>query len=193
MDETIQKYLKHNNSSPIIFNSMKKLLTLLFFSFFAMFSYAQLFTKIAHYDKFDDVIKEETRKTLITETDSTIVIEEKGREPVTYYIVNKSSTDIQGSKDDIVNLVADVYGYQTKRMVVRSDLIEKYQDAFAKYLQNSSHENLMLVASFVNYATHRTITTQYTGTYQTELFWLEDDPDNSKLGPAVSRIIYTRD
>ena len=172
---------------------MRRLIFLLFFSFCALCGYAQLYTKIEHFDKFDDVIKEETRKTLITKTDTSFVIEEKGREPVTYYIVNKSSTDIQGSKDDIVNLVANVYGYQTKRMVVRSDLIGKYRDAFAKYLQNPSDENLMLVASFVNYATHRTITTQYTGTYQTELFWLEDDPDNSKLGKGVSRIIYSKD
>ena len=41
-------------------------------------------------------------------------------------------------------------------------------------------------------AVHRTITTQFSGTYETELFWLQDDLNDDKLGKNVSRIIYSK-
>lgn len=172
---------------------MKKLLTLLFFSFFAMFSYAQLFTKIAQYDKFDDVIKEEERKTLVTKTDTTFVIEEKGREPVVYYILNISEAGTEGSKDDIVNLVGDVYGYQTAWCLVRYDLLDRYREAQLNYLIQESDSSMKKLSSFWVFAIHRTITTQYTGRYLTEYFWLQDELNDGKLGQGVNRIIYKKD
>lgn len=44
--------------------------------------------------------------------------------------------------------------------------------------------------SYFIFATHRTITTQFTGTYITDLFWLEDFSSDGKLGKGVNRIIY---
>lgn len=171
---------------------MKKLISLLLFSICALCGYAQLFTKITHYDKFDDIVKEETRKTLITKTDSTFVIEEKGRQPVVYYILKISEAGTRGSKDDIVNLIEDVYGYQTCWLVVRYDILDKYREALHKFAFNPSEESAKILSSFWLFATNRIITTQYSGTYIKEFFWIEDESNNNKLGKDVNRIIYSK-
>ena len=82
---------------------MKKFLLTLLFGLIGSTCNAQIYTKIKHFDKFDDALKIENRKTLITKTDSTFIIEEKGKQPVVYYILNELRR--QGSKDDVVNLV----------------------------------------------------------------------------------------
>ena len=150
---------------------MKKFFLTLLFGLIGFTCNAQIFTKIIYYDKFDDVLKIENRKTLITKTDSTFVIEEKGKKPVVYYILYV--VDNQGSKDKVVNLVGDVYGYETRWCLLRKD-------------------NEKIMANFLISAVHRTITTQFSGTYETEFFWLQDDLNDDKLGKNVSRIIYSK-
>ena len=54
---------------------MKKIIILLICVLISQVSFAQIFTKIKYFDKFDDSLKEETIKTLITKTDSTFIIE----------------------------------------------------------------------------------------------------------------------
>ena len=170
---------------------MKKLVALVIFGLCALSGNAQLFTKISYYDKFDDVIKQEVRKTLITKTDSTIVIEEKGKDPVVYYIENVLEADTKGSKEEPVNLVADVYGYQTTWCVVRKDKwLDYYVDKLRYLFVDNSDEKIKNLSSYWLFATHRTITTQYTGTYKRELFWLSDEESSGKLGKGVNRIIY---
>ena len=61
-------------------------------------------------DKFDDVLSSEEIKTLVTITDSTVIIEEKEKEIKRYLRFDEIFTT--GNKDNIVNLVADVYGYE---------------------------------------------------------------------------------
>lgn len=154
---------------------------------------AQIYTKIEYLDKFDDPLKTEHRKTLITKTDSTFVIEEKGKKPVEYIILDMVDNDsaTKGSKEEVVNLVDNVYGYQTTWCVVRSDMYRDYYIAVLRAINENTDENIRNVASYFMYAVHRTITTQYTGDYKTEYFWLEKPKNNDIFGKGVSRIIYS--
>ena len=171
------------------FKIMKKLLTLLF-SLVALASYSQIFKTIEYYDKFDDSLKKEVRKTLITKTDSTFVIEEKGKAPVVYYILNDIPDENDGSKDNIVNLIGDVYGYQKSWCIVLPNEIEDYRKAFRDYVLERTDENKDKMKKYWLFATHRTVTTRYAGKYITEFFWISDELNRDKLGKGVSRIIY---
>lgn len=171
---------------------MKKVITtLFFFRLFTLVTNAQIYTSVAYYDKFDDVIKKEQWKTLIKETDSTFIIEEKGKKPVVYYILNLVST--QGSKDNIENLVDGVYGYQTTWCLVKYDMMDKYEEINSSMNEENTKEVLDKLSHFWIFATNRTITTQYTGSFISELFWLQDELNENKLGNGVNRIIYRRD
>lgn len=173
---------------------MKKILLTLAFALTGIVCNAQLYKSIKYYDKFDDEVKVEQRKTLITKTDSsTFVIEEKGRQPVEYYILNIVQEGTKGSKEEPVNLVANVYGYQTTWCVVRGDMLNAYLEANGNYYQNPTQENLKKVQPFWLFIVHRTITTQYTGSYLDELFWVQDEDSSGILGKDVNRIIYLKD
>ena len=167
---------------------MKKYLITLLLCLGALAANAQIFTSIKYLDKFDDVIKSEQRKTLIIKTDSTITIEEKGKAPVIYYIIGDE--DKTGSKDDVVNLVDDVYGYESKWAVVREDLLQEFKDALYKAAFDDTPENKDSWYKLVFVAYHRTITTQYTGRYETEYFWIEDAAYGKRLGGDIHRIVY---
>ena len=190
---------------------MKKVLTTLFFlHLFTLVSNAQIYTSVAYYDKFDDVIKKEQRKTLIEKTDTTITIEEKGKAPVVYYILEQEELLTKGSKGNIVNLIDNVYGYQEGWRLVRYDLLDQYLKTYAKVIVDcitdqiedeskdeserdaEIHEKVSVLKHYWIYATHRTVTTQYTGSYLTEIFWLEDEENEDRLGKGVNRIIYER-
>lgn len=190
---------------------MKKVLTTLFFLLlFTLVTNAQIYTSISYYDKFDDVIKKEQRKTLIEKTDTTFIIEEKGKKPVVYYILNQVEELTSGSKSNIVNLIGNVYGYQEGWCLVRYDLLDQYLKTYAKVIVDciadqiedeskdeserdaEIHEKLNVLTHYWIYATHRTVTTQYTGSYLTEIFWLLDEDNEDKLGKGVNRIIYER-
>lgn len=173
---------------------MKKISISLVFALYSIACNAQLFKTVKYYDKFDDAVKVEQIKTLITQTDSsTFVIEEKGKQPVEYYILNKVQEGTRGSKDEPVNLVADIYGYEETWCVVRADMYEDYLEAQRNFYLDSSDSNMNKLQHFWLFAVHRTITTQYTSTYLNELFWIQDENSDGKLGKNINRIIYNKE
>ena len=89
---------------------MKKFLILILTALVTVAADAQIFTQKEIRDKFDDVVSERDIKTFITKNDTTFIIEEKDNKPVTYNIL--SEFDSTGSKDNIVQLVGNVYGCQ---------------------------------------------------------------------------------
>lgn len=157
----------------------------------ASFCNAQIYTTIKYLDKFDDELKSEQHKTLITKTDTTFVIEEKGKQPITYYILNVVEEGTKGSKDEVVNLVSNLYGYEETWCVVRYEKLKDYREAFNNYRLNSTEENTEKLLRMWLFVVHRTITTQYSATYLNDMFWLQDESDDEKLGKNIKRIIYT--
>lgn len=151
---------------------------------------AQIYKSIKYYDKFDDVVKSEQRKTLITQTDSTFIVEEKGKAPVVYNILNPVLSATKGSKDEIVNLVGNVYGYEETWCVVREDMMDKYRELYDKCILDNSKANLDKIASMWLFIVHRTVTSKYAGTYIDDVLWIQDDMSDGKLGKDVNRIIY---
>ena len=171
---------------------MKKFVIFFCFLLFALISNAQIFTEVKYLDKFDDVIKTVQKKTLVSLTDSTIIVEENGKKPVVYYILNPVPDATQGSKDEVVNLVGDVYGYQEAWCVVREDMIADYRKVEVECFRNQTKENMEKIQHYWIFAIHRTITTQYTQTYLNEYFWFSDESNDDKLGKSVNRIVYSR-
>ena len=172
---------------------MKKTILSLVFALTCLVCNAQLYKSIVYYDKFDDVVKTEQRKTLVQKTDTTFVIEEKGKQPVVYFILNAVEQGTRGSKDEPVNLVANVYGYQETWCVVRYDKLKEYLDAYYNYILDSSEANQRKVGSYWLFIVHRTITTQFSASYLDEPFWIQDEDSDGKLGKDVNRIIYKKD
>lgn len=78
----------------------------------AICSYGQIFNKVKVLDKFDDVVSERTVKTLVAYTDSTIAVEEKGKQPEEYTIICKDIDRCLGSRDDVTEVADGVYGFQ---------------------------------------------------------------------------------
>ena len=168
-------------------------LTIIFVSVLvSLFVHAQIYNTITYFDKFDDIINTEQRKTLIVKTDSTFVIEEKGKSPTTYHILNLVEAGTSGSKDNIVNLVDNVYGYETSWCVIKDDMMNKYSEAYLNYYLEPTNDNMNVLKSFWIFAVNRIVTTQYSGTYLHEYFWLTDELNNDKLGKNINRIVYSR-
>ena len=103
---------------------MKKFLILILTALVTVVAHAQIFTQKEIRDKFDDVVSQCDIKTLVTKNDTTFIIEEKGNEPVTYKIL--SEIESEGSKDNIVQLVGNVYGYDKTWNVVLENDIKRY-------------------------------------------------------------------
>lgn len=165
---------------------MKKKLLLFLFVLITVDCYSQIFKEIRYYDKFDDVIKTEQRKTLVTKTDSTFIIEEKGKQPVVYYILNALSS--QGSKDDVVNLVDNVYGYEETWCVIPYSLLNNYLEDYQQYRITKDSKKL---ESYWLFITHRIISRyRYSFYYDGEYLWITDDLNEDKLGKNINRIIY---
>lgn len=169
---------------------MKKYILTLILVIVVIFCNAQIYKTIIHYDKFDDIVKTEQRKTLVTKNDSTFVIEEKGKSPITYYILNPIKEGTIGSKDNVVNLINDVYGYQETWCVVREDMWDKYKKANTELKLNPSKENLDKVRPYWLFIIHRTVTTQYSGIFLDDILWIQDENNDGKLGKDVNRVIY---
>ena len=159
---------------------MKKVLTLILCLFVWVCSYGQIYTSIKLFDKFDDVIKEQTVKTIVEKTDSTFIVETKGKEPVEYVVFMNSILNSVGSDDETVNLFDNVYGYQESWYVMTRDDFNKWRDI-----------GTLPAGQFLLTIVHRVIKTQYTHDFKNELFWIQDDK-NTKLGGNINRIIYYR-
>lgn len=177
---------------------MKKvILALTFLSLCLLKGNAQIFNTITYLDKFDDALKIDKRKTLITQTDSTFVIEEKGKKPVVYLIINEMYEYNKGREDSVVCLINNVYGYERIWCVIKMDQLEDYRSLGKKLLQSvfeeeDKHEEIIKeISTYWLYITHRTVTTQYSGTYISDYFWIMDEKHSDKLGKDVERIVYT--
>ena len=146
---------------------MKKILLLLLLIVpFVAHAQSYILTKKTVLDKFDDVLLERDQKTIVSKTDSTFVIEEKGRKPVTYRILNYADFNSMGDKDNIVNLVDNVYGYQECwAVILESDVIE-YDTEYASLIFEPDKEKRnkgieKLLERFCYFITRRVVTTQY--------------------------------
>ena len=177
---------------------MKKFITTSLIAFWALAMSAQgIYTRVKKYDKFDDVIYEKTIKTLITKTDDKIIFETKGSKPVEYcYFDNRLFAAQIGSRDSLVNLVNDIYGYEDMYNVFPTDTMEVVRNSV--YEQTTNVSDSLLADSIVLQTIElihrvdnvpevvfRTISkNSYIFMYDTDLVWIR-----FKDG---SRIIYSK-
>lgn len=157
---------------------MKKFLILILTALLTVAADAQIFTQKVIRDKFDDIVSERDIKTLVTKNDTAFIIEEKGNEPVTYVIRYPSTLLSVGSKDDIVRLVNNVYGYQECWYVVLEKDIKDYLlDISALLIEedDSKRDALMskLIEKYEYRITHRVVTDQFGTKLLYEYYWIE--------------------
>ena len=170
-----------------------KILFIIAFLSVAFTSNAQnYYNKKMYVDNSGNVKKTERQKTLITKTDSTFVIVEKGKQPIVWLILNVSNDLTLGSKENIVRLVDDVYGYQTAWSVIRLDQKEEYAQARQAFIDQPNDENMRRMSSFWLYAVQRVVAARHTGTYVSDVFWLSDESHDDKLGKNISRVVYSK-
>lgn len=179
--------------------TMKKIVFLVFFALLSIANAQGIYTKVTKYDKFDDVEWEKNIKTLITQTDSTIVIETKGSQPTTYvYSDNEIFSKHFGDKSKMKNLVANVWGYESQYLVFTEEFVnnaKKEMENQLKDLPDSLRTNervkFKLAEIFLKNIdklpsiTFRTISySQYLFDYDTDMVWVKFEDG--------SRIIYTK-
>lgn len=163
---------------------MKRII-LLFLMVIALSANAQIFTHKRVLDKFDDVILDKDQKTLIEKTDSTFIVEEKGKEPVTYVILNFAEYNSMGDKDNIVNLVENVYGYQECWSVILASDAEEYFKVYLSCIAETDETKRLkdiekMVDKYCYYITRRVVTTQYTHQYLSEHVWIQKGDKNGR-------------
>ena len=170
---------------------MKKFLILFLTTLVFTVADAQIFTYKMIKDKFDDVVSEREIKTLITKNDTAIIIEEKGNEPVTYKILFEDES--MGSKDNIVQLVGNVYGYQESwGVILEKDFKDCLLDisALSNEEDDSKRNDLRskLIEKYCNFITHRVVTRQYDTKLLSEHYWIEKAYQNGNY----ERTIYSK-
>ena len=170
---------------------MKKFLILILTALVTVAADAQIFTYKVIRDKFDDVVSECEIKTLITKNDTTFIIEEKGNEPVTYKILFEHES--MGSKDNIVQLVGNVYGYQESwGVILEKDFKDCLLDisALSNEEDDSKRNDLRskLIEKYCNFITHRVVTRQYDTKLLSEHYWIEKAYQNGNY----ERTIYSK-
>lgn len=156
---------------------MKKFLILILTTLLTVAANAQIFTYKMILNKFDDSVLEREIKTLITKNDTAFIIEEKGNEPVTYKILNE--IEFKGSKDNIVQLIGNVYGYEEYWCVIlEKDIKDYFLDYFAMLIEtdDSKRHDLIskLVEKYYNYITHRVVTDKYGLQFRSEHYWIQN-------------------
>ena len=170
---------------------MKKILFTLFLLCSSLMSYGQsIFNTIKHLDKFDDVTKTEKVKTLVDgdPNDLSFIVETKGKAKKTYYIFPVCGLYSYGSADSIVNIVKNVYGYQDDYVCIEaSDTLkhnkwynEQYEKADIDDDDITTAVNIRNNSPYIVTIVRRVITTQYTGDYLNEIFWIQK-PDGSRI------------
>lgn len=129
---------------------MKKIMLFMLLCVTALTSNAQIYSKIEHYDKFDDCIRKENIKTLINinEDDEVITVETKGRKKEKYLIFYKFTST--GDENNVINLAGNVYGYESCYYCISLSDSLKFQNDFLipmvkKYI--SEDESLMELIS----------------------------------------------
>lgn len=105
---------------------------------FAALAQAEVYKSKMVVDHYGDVVSYSECRAIVKETDSTFVIDEKGKELVVYQKVTLLSTD--GSREKLDDLTGkSVYGYQSNYLVIAPDgsaklindrMISKYKYTF---------------------------------------------------------------
>ncbi len=169
---------------------MKSFFFTLLFWILGLACNAQIYSKIHYYDKFDDLVKSEDNKTLVTKTDSTFIIEEKGHKPVEYLIIRYATDFSLGDKDNIVDLTGrGVYGYQDCWSVIRLSDLEDFTNHFNKTLLGE--ESTKVLEKYLLFIVHRFISKfSFEFQFDRDYFWIENGIHDNKLGNDVHRIIY---
>ena len=171
---------------------MKKFLILILTTLVFAVADAQIFTQKEIRDKFDDVVSKREIKTLITKNDTTIIIEEKGKKSVTFKILNEIG--FNGNKDNIVQLVGNVYGYEECWCVIlEKDVKDYFLDisALSNEEDDSKRHDLIskLVEKYCNFITHRVVTTKYGTELLGEYYWIV----KASFNGDTERTIYSKD
>lgn len=171
---------------------MKKFLILILTALVTVAADAQIFTYKVIRNKFDDVVSKREIKTLITKNDTAIIIEEKGKEPVTFKILNE--LEFKGSKDNIVQLVGNVYGYEEYWCVILEKDVKDYFlgiSALSNEEDDSKRDDLIskLIEKYCNFITHRVVTDKYGLRFLFEHYWIEKPSFNGNN----ERTIYSKD
>ena len=166
---------------------MKKFLILILTTLVFAVADAQIFTQKEIRDKFDDVVSKREIKTLITKNDTAIIIEEKGKKSVTFKILNE--LEFTGSKDNIVQLVGNVYGYEEYWCVILEKDVKDYfldMSALSNEEDDSKRDDLIskLVEKYCNFITHRVVTDKYGLQFRSEHYWIQNQNNE--------RIIYSK-
>lgn len=172
---------------------MKKLIAITFVLMCTLTVSAQtIYSSIEKYDKFDDVVWTKKIKTIISKSYSTI----KGQKPTEYEYLNEPLFETQtGSREDLVNLVNDVYGYESTYCLFPKGTIEKTYETIKSEIPDSLATEemidakvklkLMVLMDDMPTITFRTVSySQYSFEYETELAWIR-----FKDG---SRVIYRK-
>lgn len=172
---------------------MKKFLILILTTLVFAVADAQIFTRKTIRDKFDDVVSKREIKTLITKNDTAFIIEEKGKKPVTFKILNE--LEFNGSKDNIVQLVGNVYGYEEHWCVIlEKDIKDYFLDYFAilNETDDSKRHDLIskLVEKYCNFITHRVVTDEYGLQFLFEHYWIEKASFNGDNERTIYSKIY---
>ena len=162
----------------LILKEMKKILFVIVTLLASLSVSAQIFDTLEKRDKFDDVLKRETIKTLVTFTDSIITIETKGRKAQDYIVVNVADYGCKGDEDNIVNLVNDVWGYQKCWCVVKSEDGDAFLDAYHKVMKEELPTETL--NKYWRWITDRVVTTRYTHTFEDRIVWV-NEPDQSRI------------
>lgn len=152
-----------------------------------------VYSRTVKYDKFEDVISNVTEKTLIKKTDSCFVIETKGQQPEYFFYIDVETLAFHNeSKDDVLNLVNNVYGYEDIYVYMKKEdilavylEIEKELSGLDSTQKQEQFEALLgkkmdsLIDSRPK-ATYRTLSKyQFVFEYDTDYFWIKY-PDGSK-------------
>lgn len=167
---------------------MKKLTLFITLILITINTNAQVYSKCITYDKFDDVITESNSKTLVTITDTTVVFETKGYNPVTYRIIARSN---KGTNSDIQNLINDIYGYEEYYHVVNDhdwNTVKRIETT--ALLIGDQEYYLKEMGKYVLTIVNRTITTRYTGTWISSIIMITDPSGNGSIGKNISKQVY---
>lgn len=161
---------------------MKKLFLSLVLFISALSASAQIFDTLEQRDKFDDVLKRETIKTLITFTDTVITIETKGRKAQDYMVINLAEYNCKGDENNIVNLINDVWGYQKCWTVVKAEEAGNYISDYLKVMNDELDKNVL--KKYWQWITDRVVTTQYSHTFIDRIIWVSE-PEGSKIERTI--------
>lgn len=182
-------YIIFNNFNK--FWNMKKFLILILTALVTVVAHAQIFTHKMILNKFDDIVSERDIKTLIEKNDTTFIIEEKGNEPVTYKVLFEF--DSKGSKDNIVQLVGNVYGYQEAWGVILEKDFKDYvldNGALSNEEDDSKRNDLRskLIEKYYYLIIHRVVTDQFGTQFLSEHYCIK----KASMNINYEKIIYSK-